>query len=315
MTRRPGEGVAELIAAPVTAWAKVNLCLFLGPPRADGRHELVTLFESVTLTDELVFAPSSSLRDEVLCAGVTGPNLVAEALAGLRAAGWSASPIRVQIDKRIPVAAGMGGGSADAAAVLRHASRLAPVAAATLRQIARGLGADVPSQLDPGVALGTGAGDAVVPTAELAAHALLVLPQRFGLSTAEVYREADRLGLGRPEAELARCRAELESRLGTAGLRLGAALLVNDLEPAALSLRPEIGAALEAALATGAEHALVCGSGPTVIAVFWGPDGYPRAAVAAAQLRERFPGAAATRPVSREIAAVAGFGHNSDLPS
>ena len=106
--------------------AKINLCLFLGPTRADGRHELVTLFDSVTLYDELSVEPAGS--DHVACQGVAGPNLVGDALSALRAAGWDGPPVHVEIDKRIPVAAGMGGGSADAAAMLRVAVRLAPVA-------------------------------------------------------------------------------------------------------------------------------------------------------------------------------------------
>ena len=99
--------------------AKVNLCLFLGPTRADGRHELVTLFESVSLADELEIGRRGAGRGGV--PGVAGPNLVSDALWALREAGWDAPPVRVEITKRIPVAAGLGGGSADAAAVLRLA--------------------------------------------------------------------------------------------------------------------------------------------------------------------------------------------------
>src|SRR5437660_5091326 len=94
---------------------KVNLCLFLGGPRPDGRHELVTLFESVTVFDELELEVlSQAAEDEVVCRGVEAPNLVAAALRELRARGWSAPAVRIEITKRIPVAAGMGGGSADA---------------------------------------------------------------------------------------------------------------------------------------------------------------------------------------------------------
>ncbi len=110
------------------AYAKVNLCLFVGPTRSDGRHELVTLFESAGPEDELVITSLASGPDEVVCPGVAGENLVAAALAALRESGWDAPPVRVEITKRIPVAAGLGGGSADAAAVLRYAERIAPVA-------------------------------------------------------------------------------------------------------------------------------------------------------------------------------------------
>src|SRR5215471_2087902 len=109
----------------VLAPGKVNLSLFLGPTRADGRHELVTLFESVSLADELI-VDTDAERDEVICPGVPEPNLVSSAIAGLRERGWDAPAVRIEIKKRIPIAAGMGGGSADAAAALRVASELAP---------------------------------------------------------------------------------------------------------------------------------------------------------------------------------------------
>ena len=133
-----------------------------------------------------------------------------QTLDGLRARGWAGPPLRVVIDKRIPVAGGMGGGSADAAALLRIAPVLAPVAAGVLDALAASLGADVPSQLTPGLVLGTGAGEVVEPVrAPLAPHAFVIVPQGFGLSTPEVYREADRLGLPRTASDLARREQEI----------------------------------------------------------------------------------------------------------
>jgi 4-diphosphocytidyl-2-C-methyl-D-erythritol kinase len=289
------------------AMAKVNLCLFLGPLRPDARHELVTLFETVGLEDELVITALPDGRgDEVVCAGIGGPNLVTAALAALRAAGWEAPPVRVQIDKRIPVAAGMGGGSADAAAMLRSASELAPVAGETVAEIAARLGSDVPSQLDPGLSLGTGAGDVVRPVGAVHPHALLVLPQSFGLSTPDVYREADRIGLPRSATDLAALRADLEGALDAAGITaepLPGRLVVNDLQPAALSLRPEIAEALDAALDQGADRAIVCGSGPTVIGIFWGDAASRRAQLASKRLRGSFPAATSTKPLVRGVPA------------
>ncbi len=286
------------------AYAKVNLCLFVGPVRADGRHELVTVFDSVRFADELVVGDSPSGADEVVCAGLPGPNLVSDALAGLRAAGWAAPPVRVEIWKRIPVAAGMGGGSADAAAMLRCAPRMSPVDAAALTRIAALLGADVPGQLVPGASLGTGAGEVVTPLARLSTYGVLVLPAPFALSTPEVYREADRLGSGRSADDLQTLRVRVSQALASGDGAAGEAVLddelwVNDLQPAALSLRPELAATLEAARAAGADHALVCGSGPTVIGVFTGSGGAARARAAAADdtLRARFPGAVAAAPV------------------
>ena len=291
---------AEPTGVRESAFAKVNLSLFLGPLRADRRHWLVTLFESVCLADELVITPLASGADQVVCPGVSGPNLVSAALAGLRGAGWSAPPVLVRIEKRIPVAAGMGGGSADAAAMLRCARRLGSVPRAAVERIAAGLGADVPGQLDPGLSLGTGAGERIAPVGDLAEHRLLVLPQPLGLSTPEVFREADRLRLPRSARELESLQAELEAALAPGGggaVRLPERLLVNDLAPAAISLRPEVGAALELARAAGAEPALVCGSGPTVIGIFSGPDSSRRAHRAADQLRGRYPAALAVDAV------------------
>jgi 4-diphosphocytidyl-2-C-methyl-D-erythritol kinase len=291
-----------MTAIEVSAFAKVNLCLLLGGPRRDGRHELVTLLESVQLADDVrLVVPAPSGGDEVFCPGVDGPNLVGDALTGLRAAGWAAPPVRVEIEKRIPVAAGMGGGSADAGAVLRSASQLAPVSPSLVLDIAGRLGSDVPSQLDPGPVLGVGAGDVVTPLAALAEHAVLVVPQPFGLSTADVYREADRLGLVRGDDELLTARSEFESLFAEAGARLRAQLLVNDLEPAAVSLRPEVGEALDAIREVGADDALVCGSGPTAIGLFWGSGALDYALSARDRLLGRWPGAVAVAPVLRGV--------------
>jgi 4-diphosphocytidyl-2-C-methyl-D-erythritol kinase len=276
--------------------AKVNLCLYVGPTRADGRHEVVTLFESVSLADELRLEVLADGDDVVRCPGVDGPNLAGEALAALRARGWDGPSVAIEIDKRIPVAAGMGGGSADAAAALRLAHAVEPVAADVRREVAVALGADVPSQMEPGVAIGRGAGELVDPVAPLPPHAFLVLPQPFGLSTAEVYREADRQGLPRADLD-AQARA-----LGDA-LRRGGTLLANDLQPAALTLRPEIEQALDDARYAGAEHAIVSGSGPTALGVFWGRDAEARARVGAVTLAGRYPGAASAVPVDASFGA------------
>jgi 4-diphosphocytidyl-2-C-methyl-D-erythritol kinase len=287
------------------AYAKVNLCLFLGGARADGRHELVTLFESVGLCDELEITPQPGGSDKVLSPGVKGPNLVTDALAGLRAAGWDAPPLRVRITKRIPVAAGLGGGSADAAALLRCAPRLGAVEPERVRALAASLGADVPSQLRPRPAIGTGAGEILQPVGELAGHALLLLPQAAWLSTARVYAEAERLGLPRERHELDALRARLQA--GTREPRLPAELVLNDLQPASLSLCPEIGDALTAAIEAGADQAIVCGSGPTVIGIYWGDQGIERAGDGAQKLRRRYPGAAAVLPTSLPSGTIEGL--------
>ncbi len=280
--------------------AKVNLCLFLGGVRTDGRHELVTLFESVSLADELVLETLADGPDRVVCPGVDGPNLVAGVLGGLRADGWGAPPVRIEIEKRIPVAAGMGGGSADAAAALRLAQQVEPFPADAIAELAARLGADVPSQLAPGVVLGTGAGERVEPCGSLAPHAFVIVPLRFALSTPAVYAEADRLGLGREAADLEARLSSLRTGLAP-GARLPQSLVVNDLQPAAVSLCPEISEALEAVSAIGADHAFVSGSGPTVAGLYWGDDGPEHAEGAAASLAERFPAATTATPAAPQL--------------
>jgi 4-diphosphocytidyl-2-C-methyl-D-erythritol kinase len=235
--------------------------------------------------------------DVVVCPGVAGPNLVSDALARLRTLGWDAPPVRVEIVKRIPVAAGMGGGSADAAAALRLAMELAPGRPEEVAGLAASLGADVPSQLVPGVVLGTGAGDIVEPYPALAPHAYVIVPSAASLSTADVYREADRLGIGRSLLELRSRYEELVAVLGAPGARVPDSLIVNDLEAAAVSLCPPVSEALSAVRSTGADATFACGSGPTVAGLFWGSEGAGRAAAAAAVLSDRFPRAVAAEPV------------------
>jgi 4-diphosphocytidyl-2-C-methyl-D-erythritol kinase len=264
----------------VHAPAKLNLGLYLGRPRPDGLHELCSLFEPLALADLLRIEEAE--RDEVICPGVEGENLVARALAALRERGWDAPPLRIEIEKRTPVAAGLGGGSADAAAVLRLAAecvrsnpRIATKTAnasgviADLPAIAAELGADVPSQLRPALALVRGAGERVEPLPAPAEHAALLLPSGGGLSTAAVFNEADRLGLGREEAELDEIAPRLRAAAGAGASPLAYVdLLVNDLEPAAVSLRPDIGDALDALRSTGAPAVFLSGSGPTAVALF-----------------------------------------------
>jgi 4-diphosphocytidyl-2-C-methyl-D-erythritol kinase len=245
--------------------AKLNLCLYLGTRREDGLHELCSLFEPLALADLIEVSPAQ--QDEVVCPGVEGENLAARALAGLRERGWEREPLRVEIEKRVPVAAGLGGGSGDAAAVLR----LAAGEVADLPQLAAELGADVPSQLRPSLALVRGAGERVEALPDPAEHAAVLLPGGGGLSTAEVFAEADRLGLGRSDAELDELAARLREAAGAGASPLAySELLVNDLTEAALSLRPDIGKALDALRAAGAPLAILSGSGPTAVGLF--PD-------------------------------------------
>jgi 4-diphosphocytidyl-2-C-methyl-D-erythritol kinase len=153
--------------------------------------------------------------------------------------------------------------------------------------------------------LATGAGEAVTAVAELAPHAFAILPQRFGLSTAEVYAQADRMGLARSADGLDQIRRALLAALAT-DAELPTAVLVNDLQAAALALAPRIEDALRALGDAGADHLTVCGSGPTVAGVFWGPEASERAQAAAATLAGRHPGAVVAEPVARAVGAGGG---------
>lgn len=272
--------------------AKFNLCLFLGPTREqDGRHELVTIMEALELADTLTLTPAEGLEDEVVCAGVEGPNLAASALAAFRdRTGWDGPPVRITIDKQIPVAAGMGGGSSDAAAALRLAQRASGLGDdALLLELAAGLGADVPSLVQPGRVLATGAGEQVRRLPPPRPYGVLVLPADRALSTPAVYREADRMELPRDAAGLEEARASLDEVLA-----LGREpIALNELEPAARSLDPQIDEALDVARRAGALRVLVSGSGPTVIGIFATPED---AEAAAGELDSRHPAPVATRP-------------------
>lgn len=268
--------------------AKLNLCLYLGPTRDDGLHELCSLFQPLALADRITV--SAAERDEVVCPGVEGPNLAADALAALRDAGWEHAPVRIEIDKRIPVAAGLGGGSADAAAVLR----LAAGEVAGLERIAASLGADVPSQLDPRPALVGGAGERVEPLPEPGEWAAVLIPDDHGLATGEVYAEADRLGLARDASALTEAAERIRgaARPGATPLDFPE-LLENDLAAAATSLRPEISEALDQLTEAGAATALITGSGPTAVGLF---PNVARADAAAATLPHRYASAVVTTP-------------------
>jgi 4-diphosphocytidyl-2-C-methyl-D-erythritol kinase len=268
--------------------AKLNLCLYLGRRREDGLHELRSLFCPLTLADRIVVADAE--EDAVVCPGVEGPNLAERALARLRDRGWSRGPARLEIEKRIPVAAGLGGGSADAAAVLR----LARDEVGDVGGLAAELGADVPSQLDPAFALVSGAGEVVEPLPPPPHFGVVLVPGDSGLSTAEVYAEADRMGIGREAEELDAIASDLRGAASRGESPLAhRELLVNDLERAALSLRPEIAGALGALRDAGAEVALVTGSGPTAFGIF---EDIAAADAAAGALSPRFAGAIVAGP-------------------
>ncbi len=188
----------------------------------------------------------------------------------------------------------------------RHASRRGDDDA-LLRELGAALGADVPAQIAPGRWLAGGAGELLeaLPDPNPASFGLLVLPAAGGLSTAAVYAEADRLGLGRSTETLEQRRSALRRALElSAAVPAVRELLENDLAPAAISLCPEIAAVLSQARDAGAEIALVSGSGPTVLGLFPHANGLGRAERAAAGLQDRAPVPICATPVDAAFARV-----------
>ena len=249
------------------AYAKLNLVLQVGRPRPDGLHPLCSLFASIDLADDVHGGPTGFGEDSVESPGVSGENLGLTAIRVFRErAAPHLPPVGVRIGKRIPVAAGLGGGSADAAAVLRIANRMAGLALdpGGLRELGLSLGSDVPSQIEPRHAIVQGVGEQVEPVSLPPLHVVLV-PDREGLRTADVYAELDRLGGGRERLDAEPLRTLTG---GPADPHALAAAVENDLEPAALSLRPELAGRLDRLRSGGALAAAVSGSGPTCFGLF-----------------------------------------------
>ncbi len=252
--------------------AKVNVQLAVGAARPDGFHDLANVFLAVGLHDEVTVTPADELR--VTCAGpdadqvpLDRTNLAARAALALAERHGLAGPeaaVHIHIAKDIPVAGGMAGGSADGAGALLACDTLWGTRASReeLLDICAELGSDVPFSLVGGAALGTGRGERL-RTLDVGGtfHWVFAMAGR-GLSTPAVFREFDRLaqGLDVPEPVASQ---ELLDALAKGDPDALAAAVSNDLQPAALSLFPELADTLEAGRAAGALAALVSGSGPT----------------------------------------------------
>ncbi|MGA5423536.1 4-(cytidine 5'-diphospho)-2-C-methyl-D-erythritol kinase [Streptomyces lavendulocolor] len=249
--------------------AKVNVQLAVGAARPDGFHDLANVFLAVSLYDEVTATPADGLR--ITCAGpdadqvpLDTTNLAARAATAL-AGRYGISPdVHLHIAKDIPVAGGMAGGSADGAGALLACDALWGTGASReeLLDICAELGSDVPFSLVGGAALGTGRGERLTPLEVGGTFHWVFAVADGGLSTPAVYGEFDRLAAGTDVPAPAASPALLEAlRTGDTALLAGA--LVNDLQPAALSLRPSLAGTLAAGTAAGALAGLVSGSGPT----------------------------------------------------
>jgi 4-diphosphocytidyl-2-C-methyl-D-erythritol kinase len=251
--------------------AKINLHLGVGPLREDGYHELTTIYHAVGLFDEISARPADTLALTMDGEGagelaLDGTNLVIRAVQALAAATGREPHARLHLRKQIPLAAGLAGGSADAAATLVACDTLwgTGLSREDLARVAAGLGADVPFLVLGGTALGLGRGERVSPVLApgRAWHWVLALADG-GLSTPEVYRELDRLRQAAAAPGPAGSADAILSALRQRDADVLAACLVNDLQPAALSLRPSLQDTLAAGAAAGSLAGVVSGSGPT----------------------------------------------------
>lgn len=253
---------------------KINLELVVGPLREDGYHELATIYHAVGIYDYVTATEADDWSVQVSGAtaeGVpsNGKNLALKAAKRLARRFGVVGAVALTIDKNIPVAGGMAGGSADAAAALVACEALweLQLTRDELEPIAAELGSDVPFLLHGGTAIGSGRGERLAPVlARGELHWVLWVSPEAGLSTPEVYAECDRLraAAGEQVADPAPS-GELMAALRTMQAAEVGAALRNDLQEAAISLRPVLREVLEAGTTLGAQGAVVSGSGPTVV--------------------------------------------------
>ncbi len=267
---RPVLGTSGSVRVRVPA--KINLHLSCGPLRADGYHELTTVYQAISLYDEL-----HAVRADTLTLTVDGEgagelplddgNLVVRAVRALAVRVGVEPRVRLHLSKHIPVAAGLAGGSADAAAALVACDALwgSGLSRDELAKVAAEVGSDVPFLVLGGTALGTGRGEQVNPVLATGGWNWVIAVADGGLPTPAVYTELDRLrarelaprAVGTPDRLLAALRQQDPAVLGD--------VLANDLQPAAVSLRPQLRTTLRAGRDEGALGALVSGSGPTCL--------------------------------------------------
>ena len=305
------EGPFQAEAVTTRVPAKINLSLSVGPLREDGYHELVTVFHAVSLYDEVTARANRglSLKVEPLRhdSDITGVpederNLAWQAALLLAEHAGIDPDVRLTIRKDIPVAGGMAGGSADAAATLVACDALwdTRLRRDELHDLAARLGSDVPFALHGGTAIGTGRGEHISPV--LAATGLewviAVLPG--GLSTPEVFEACDllRRKAGEPVADPG-VHPELMTALRSRNPGPVGAALYNDLQPASIELLPAIGEILSAGSAAGAVGSLVSGSGPTTVFLVDSP-------LAAADVEEALRAGGRCRAIRRARGPVAG---------
>jgi 4-diphosphocytidyl-2-C-methyl-D-erythritol kinase len=258
--------------------AKINLTLGVGPRRPDGFHELATVYQAVSLFDEVTAAPSEDIRIEVEGLGadlvpLDDTNLAVRAAALLAERTGVADGVRLRIRKNIPVAAGMAGGSADAAATLLACDALwsTGMSREELGDLAAELGSDVPFSLFGGTAAGTGRGEFLTPVLSRGDYSWVVVLADGALSTPAVYAELDQLRQEQ-DVPVPRILPQVLQALRSGDPETLADGLFNDLEPASVSLMPSLRRTLDLGRDCGALAGIVSGSGPTVAFLVRGPE-------------------------------------------
>ena len=259
--------------------AKVNCELKVGPPRRDGFHELSTVYMAVGIHDEVTVARADDW--EVVTTGpyaeavpVSPDNLALRAARLLARQARVPNPsVRIRIDKDIPVAGGMAGGSADAAATLLACDHLwgLRLERDELTEMAAVLGSDVPFALSGGISIGSGRGERLAPVLARGTFHWVFAVSPEGLSTPEVYAACDRLRAG-ADVPAPTPSTDLMAALRSGDAQALAHALSNDLQEPAMSLRPGLRAILEAGQEFGALGGIVSGSGPTVAFLTRSPE-------------------------------------------
>lgn len=249
--------------------AKINISLKVGPPRADGFHELATVFHAVSLYDIVTVSERPAGKGLSLTCGSKGvpedaTNLAWRAAELLAAEAGRTPDLHITIAKGIPTAGGMAGGSADCAGTLLAINELWQLGLSRDRLVELGavLGSDVPFCVAGGTALGTGRGEMLTPVLARGEYHWVIATAGSELATPTVFRQLDAM---RPDAPEPRVSETVMSALRTADVRALGRALENDLQAPALALKPTLRRTLDAGMEAGALGALVSGSGPTCV--------------------------------------------------
>lgn len=261
------------------SFAKINWALSVLGRRADGFHELRTIFQTITLHDELTFAETADERVHLTCNAPEIPvderNLICRAAAALKQRHNLRRGAAIHLEKRIPAEGGLGGGSSNAAIALMGLASLWKLETSKeeLRSLGERLGADVPFFFDGGTALGTGLGTRITTLPEVTVEHLLIVTPGEKVATAEAYRSLNAPALTKPEGDTILPISRADEHFADSF----PAALHNDFERAVFRLKPEVGRAKNLLVQAGARQALMTGSGSSIFGIFENQEARERA--------------------------------------